>query len=384
MMRYTTNANSRMHRTLSLLLVLALLSNNAGLVLAEQTAGPSPETRCDELAAHPEDVGRRGPGVEFSKIAVADALPACRDAAERPGAHPRYQYQYGRVLSAAKRLDEALRQFVQAAATGYAQAMSNVGFAYFNGEGAPKDDVEAVRWYRKAVEAGSVTGMRNLGYMYGNGRGVGKDEAEAVRWYRKAAEAGESTAMTNLAHMYLNGRGVGKDDAEAARWYRKASEAGHPIAMRLLGISYATGNGVARNDAEAARWFGLAAERDDDWARLFLADAYSSGLGVRKNPDVARSLYSRLSASRDSNMATRAKEGLRKLDEGESSAGAWLAAAAVVVGLAILLSGEGSAEEPAQRGTDSDDYMRNYAENARRQTACLQQGKTWYVGAGCF
>ena len=49
---------------------------------------------------------------------------------------------------------------------GYADAQSNLGIMYDNGNGVPENDAEAVKWYRKAADQGNAKAQYNLGVMY--------------------------------------------------------------------------------------------------------------------------------------------------------------------------------------------------------------------------
>jgi TPR repeat protein len=83
----------------------------------------------------PDDLPNHAKGVDFVNLDVEKALPPCKEAAETPPIDPRYQYQYGRVLSAAKRYSEAFQQYTKAAQAGYMQAMWALRGAYDRGEG---------------------------------------------------------------------------------------------------------------------------------------------------------------------------------------------------------------------------------------------------------
>ena len=101
----------------------------------------------------------------------------------------------------------------------------------------------------------------NLGLAYVNGRGVPKDYRQAAAWYRKAADQEYADAQDSLGFMYANGEGVPQDDRQAAAWYRKAADQGHAGAQLSLGFSYWTGRGVPRDDVLAYMWFNLAVSR---------------------------------------------------------------------------------------------------------------------------
>ena len=145
---------------------------------------------------------------------------------------------------------------------GEAQAQTNLGWLYQNGEGVAKSDSEAARWYRKAADQGNTTAQFNLATMYENGEGVSHSHAEAAKWYRKAADQGDADAEFNLGFLYENGQGVQRNESEAARWYRKAADQGHAGAQNNLGVFYEYGRGVTQDLVAAYAWFYLAATQD--------------------------------------------------------------------------------------------------------------------------
>ena len=268
-----------------------------GLILTQAPA-QSPNMadarrRCDELAASPWDVQRAGEGLEVDRIPVKEALPVCRMAAEQPPDDPRYQFQYGRVLSAAGQHVEAFQQYLKSASKGYAAAMTNVGVSYASGRGTARNDSEAVAWYRKAAAGGHLVAMTNLGSMLAHGLGVAKNDAEAAQLYRKAAEGGYPGAMANLGAMYEFGRGVPQDHGEAVRWYRRGAESGNAAAMSSLGWMYDRGQGVKQDSTEAAVWFRKAAESGDARAMTTLGWMYETGRGVQTDQAEAVRWYRR-------------------------------------------------------------------------------------------
>jgi len=145
---------------------------------------------------------------------------------------------FGQSLAAYERKDygTAFTGFKNLAEQGHTLAQFNLGVAYFNGDGVPKDDQQAVVWWRKAAEQGEVMAQYSLGLMYANGQGVPKDYQQAAVWYRKAAEQGNANAQFNLGVMYIPGQGVHKDEQSAYFWWLLASAQGHQIAAGLRDI----------------------------------------------------------------------------------------------------------------------------------------------------
>ena len=251
-------------------------AKQASLTSGDVPAAPSQELRfsppddplrqglvvdCDRLAAMPSDTGHIASlaGVDLGKINVTAAASACNEAMQRYPDVMRFVFEAGRVATARKDYPEAKRLYEQAAATGYALAMNNIGLIYEGDEGFPRNYAEAFRWYGKAVATNEPAAMINLGWMYEQGHGIAKDPAEAARLYGLAAKAGLPQGMNNLGLLYLSGNGVKRDYAEAQRLFEQAAALGLAEAMNNLGIVYKDGDGVPRNIATARQWYEKAA-----------------------------------------------------------------------------------------------------------------------------
>jgi uncharacterized protein len=133
-----------------------------------------------------------------------------------------------------------------------------------------KDYKEAVKWYTKAAEQGDAEAQSNLGVMYQNGQGVPQDYKEAVKWYTKATEQGFAQAQSNLTDaqfslgaMYQNGQGVPQNYKEAIKWYRISAEQGNAETQYILGTMYRDGLGVLQDYALAHMWFNLCGSSGD-------------------------------------------------------------------------------------------------------------------------
>jgi len=136
----------------------------------------------------------------------------------------------GGFCSAASGDDTSLHKSLDAlkakAEQGDANAQFNLGLAYHDGAGVPRDDAEAVKWYRQAAAQGLAAAQSNLGVHYHNGAGVPRDDAEAVKWYRQAAAQGLANAQYNLGDAYHNGTGVPCDYLRAYMWLSLAAAQG--------------------------------------------------------------------------------------------------------------------------------------------------------------
>ena len=86
----------------------------------------------------------------------------------------------------------AFTELLPLAQQGNADAQTELGFMYYNGEGVLQDYKEAGKWFRLSADQGNSDGQYNLGVLYENGAGVPQDQKEAGKWYRLAAEHGNA------------------------------------------------------------------------------------------------------------------------------------------------------------------------------------------------
>ncbi len=119
---------------------------------------------------------------------------------------------------------EARRWTERAAQGGNRHAMHNLGIAFINGDGGPKNSTTAAQWFRRAADLGLVDSQFNLGALYEQGLGVSQNAAEAYKWYLIAAKAGDDGALKSAARVRSGLSGEARSIAEnAARSYRPAT-----------------------------------------------------------------------------------------------------------------------------------------------------------------
>jgi hypothetical protein len=191
---------------------------------------------CDRAAASPWDKSLPAEirGIEIEQIDPSRAEFFCRLAIAVNRNEPRYEYNLGRALDAAKKYQEAFQHYRRAADLGHPQAMNNLGVMLENGRGVSKDLRLAVEWYRKSAALGDIAALRNIGLAYEWGRGVPMDGAEALRWYHTAIERGHHDAMLFVGRIHRAGNGVPKNETVARAWFEKAGALGNVKARELL------------------------------------------------------------------------------------------------------------------------------------------------------
>ncbi len=269
--------------------------------------------QCERLAGQPLDTLRIGDGVGLAQIQVEQALPVCREAAQRQPVRPRYQYLYARVLIAAKQYAEAVAQDASADQAGYGFASFGLAQLYAQGQGVSKNVGQAQRlffragnagiadafaqggelyfqekpvnyfqaksWFEQAAQGGSADGMADLGWLYESGSGVNRDEGKALTLFSEAARRGSAEGMFRMGVVYHEGFGVQKDRATACQWFIRAAMSDHPQAEEEAGLCYYNGTGVASDHAKAFQWFAKAGQAGLADAQVFTADLLERGDG---------------------------------------------------------------------------------------------------------
>lgn len=133
---------------------------------------------------------------------------------------------------------KAIGLFVKACNEGYFRACTNLGGAYFHGNGVPKDYAIAIKYYSKACQGSDANGCRNLGNAYVHGIGVTKDFVKASEMYTKACALGNADSCINLGNLYYRGEGVPIDRDKAMQLYKNACDSGNNRGCTNLGNVY--------------------------------------------------------------------------------------------------------------------------------------------------
>lgn len=179
--------------------------------------------------------------------------------------------------------------YLRAAEEGHAEAMTHVGFYYFNGVPGFEDvdEQEAEYWFKKAYEKGDVEALRMLGLIhYQQG-----DEAKSFAEFLKAAEEGCPGAMCDVGFSYDQGLGVEEDKQEALKWYLKAIDNGYVWANSFLAAFYEEGVHVEKDEAKAFACWEKTLETGIPTAYRGLGRCYELGIGTPIGLTKALELY---------------------------------------------------------------------------------------------
>lgn len=227
-------------------------------------AAPMPEVRMATPAdAQNEPVGAAPTLAEDTAPRVSAAAPAPDEEPAAPPAPAAETPEVKPVSAYAPPADAGPFALVEAAKTGDAKALFEIGSRYADGRNGKVDLAAAVDWYEKAADLGLAPAQYRVGNIYEKGTGVARNLEKAKTWYQLAAEQGNASAMHNLAVLFATDATEGADNESAVRWFSAAAELGVKDSQYNLGILAAKGIGMAQNLEESYKWFALAAKSGD-------------------------------------------------------------------------------------------------------------------------
>ncbi|KAI6683515.1 hypothetical protein NL676_029428 [Syzygium grande] len=238
-------------------------------------------------------------------------------------------------------MEEAVSEFEDGAAAGYAHAQSALGFLYGMGQMRDRSKGKAFLYHHFAAEGGNMQSKMALAYTYlrqdmydkavklyaelaevavnsflitkespviepvriHNGAEENKEalrksrgeDDEDFQILEYQAQKGNAIAMYKVGLFYYFGlRGLRRDHKKALSWFLKAEEKGEPRSMELLGEIYARGAGVERNYTKAFEWLKLASQQQLYSAYNGMGYLYVKGYGVeKKNYTKAKEYFER-------------------------------------------------------------------------------------------
>ena len=183
-------------------------------------------------------------------------------------------------------------------------ARFNLGMAYYNGDGVPKNARQASRWFRLAVKQNFSEAQYTLGALLLDGEeNFPKEESEGIRLLKLAASQGHlgakeqlykrgmgeppldsvvsSTAKVTImadavqleeARKYYAGVGVSQDYERAFSLFRSLASKGNVEASRFLGLMLLTGRGCEKDIPKAESWLRQASASGDKTATRILSE----------------------------------------------------------------------------------------------------------------
>ncbi len=129
----------------------------------------------------------------------------------------------------AGRYDIAVGYYLKAAEFDEVEAMFDLGYALYHGEGIIQDYPSAVMWFKRAANLNYAKAEYNLAFCYMNGQGVPMNYDKALKLLISAANHGFDQAQITLAECYEHGVLVEQDLEESKRWKALAGQAAESL-----------------------------------------------------------------------------------------------------------------------------------------------------------
>lgn len=268
---------------------LALAAGTAQILSGGHSVSTAASASAPQEVQAPEVEAQSMPNAPAAKQELSLFQPsslAAQPSASPPLAAGRFLVDPATVGGIPAEIPAGLRQ---AALSGDAAALYEIGTRLTEGRGVVEDLAAAVRLFERASQAGLPPAQERLAAMFEKGHGVGRDLKQAVFWYERAALGGHVRAMHNLATLLASGANGKPDYVTALRWYNEAAEAGFRDSQFNTGLLLTRGIGSKPNLPKAFQWFSLAAaqgdaeaaqKRDELAARLAPADLKSAKAAV--------------------------------------------------------------------------------------------------------
>lgn len=230
--------------------VASVTSADANQAVSGETASAAPASTVP-VAAEAADTGAQPMAAEpttakdtTGAVSPADASPAMTTKFDIPA-------------------DAGPAALRDAAASGDAKALFEIGSRYAESRGVKEDMAAAAKWYEKSAELGFAPAEYRIGNFYEKGIGVARDIKKAKTWYQLSAAQGNASGMHNLAVLFAMAADGVTDNESAAHWFQAAADVGVKDSQFNLGILAAKGVGMKQNLEESYKWFALVAKTGD-------------------------------------------------------------------------------------------------------------------------
>jgi len=152
------------------------------------------------------------------------------------------------------------------------------------------------------VKNGDVNAINELAYRYFYGEGVEENKEEAFRLYMSGAEQGSIKCKFNLAMCYYNGNGTEKNKKISFEMFKELAENhNHFRSYYYLGEIYFWGD-LGKIDYEKAFfYYSEALKINPEYlkAKFCIAYSYYSGKGIKQNYKTAFEMFSELVSKYD-------------------------------------------------------------------------------------
>lgn len=225
-------------------------------------------------------------------------------------------YHYGFLLK--KDINKAWNFYTQAAGSGVANSMIELGVMNLNREKMAPNDAAAIYYLKAALDKGDSRANYYLGRAYLDGRGVDEDGDKGWDLIESAADDGFELALNFLGKTYLSmARDEETDDKDreeyvenAAHYLSQSAEQNNAEGQWHLGWMYINGDYFDKDEHAGIDLFKKAADQDFSPAMVALGMCFEDGIGVPQDKNTAISYYE-MAAEQDNEEAIEALKRLR-------------------------------------------------------------------------
>lgn len=187
-----------------------------------------------------------------------------------------------------------LTNLTNAANSGYAKAMSELGALYLKGsdEYSVKPNAETgYNWVKRAADEDDAEGQYYLALCYDAGVGVREDHDKYLEYVGKSAQQGYAAAQAAAGYAFLTGDSVDVDYSAAYDYFKAAAEQDNAYAYGKIGDMYFYGLGVEENNNTAMDMYKAASNLGDTYSMCQLAYMYQMGYGASVDPNLMYKYY---------------------------------------------------------------------------------------------
>ena len=141
---------------------------------------------------------------------------------------------------------------------GDAVAQNEIGEYYADGGGGKFSPryMTAFAWWEKAAQNGNARALTNIGAAWYAGNGVKRNGPKAVAYWLEAAKRGDPEAQYLMGQAYSGGISVLPDVNTAVFWWDKAAKQNHPKAQFCLALPMQRGRACASATLKRRSSFG--------------------------------------------------------------------------------------------------------------------------------
>lgn len=193
--------------------------------------------------------------------------------------------------------NETLEMINKMADEGDPEAINELAYRYFHGEGIEKNQAKAFELWVDLMLKGNIKAEYNVALCFLFGEGTFKDEKQAFDMLNKLAnEKGHVKSIFYLGEIYHFGLGVDVDYEKAMFYYKEAlkKEPHNLKAKYCIAYAYYAGTGVEKSYEQAYKMFYDLVHKDNyEEATFHLGECYYLGRYVQQDYQKAFEYFNR-------------------------------------------------------------------------------------------